>query len=207
MDTALSLSDDAALQRVEKLTAVFSNHALTHLEYREDAFQIVIKKESPALLTTPSPVLSEPGEQAQVARPLTVQPVSSPTSLPQGVDAFSAMHTDSVGSTLTSAATGAQAKPAQASPVAVAAPAHENIQRIDAPLVGVAYRAKEPGAAPYVEIGSQVEEGTVLCLIEAMKMFNEVKAPCSGTVCDIFITDGELVEFGAPLFLIDRQLS
>jgi acetyl-CoA carboxylase biotin carboxyl carrier protein len=73
---------------------------------------------------------------------------------------------------------------------------------VKTPLVGVAYRSKKPGEPPFVEVGSTVKVGDVLCLIEAMKMFNEVTAPVSGRVTGIHFEDGVLVEFGAPLVTI-----
>jgi len=75
-------------------------------------------------------------------------------------------------------------------------PAH----MIYAPLVGIAYRSREPGSPPFVEVGDAVEEGTTLCLVEAMKMFNEVKSPISGVISEIHFEDSKLVEHGAPLF-------
>jgi pyruvate/2-oxoglutarate dehydrogenase complex dihydrolipoamide acyltransferase (E2) component len=73
---------------------------------------------------------------------------------------------------------------------------------VAAPLVGVVYRSREPSAAPFVACGQQVAEGEVLCLIEAMKLFNEVLAPCAGTIGAILFEDGMLAEYGAPLFSI-----
>ncbi|MCL2750927.1 MAG: hypothetical protein FWE96_08040 [Coriobacteriia bacterium] len=70
---------------------------------------------------------------------------------------------------------------------------------IEAPLTGIAYRTKEPGVPPFVEVGSVVQEGDVLCLIEAMKMFSEVKASVAGTVAAIHFDSAALVEKGAPL--------
>jgi len=70
---------------------------------------------------------------------------------------------------------------------------------IEAPLTGIAYRTKEPGVPPFVEVGSVVQEGDVLCLIEAMKMFSEVKASAAGTVAAIHFDNESLVEKGAPL--------
>jgi acetyl-CoA carboxylase biotin carboxyl carrier protein len=70
------------------------------------------------------------------------------------------------------------------------------------PLLGIAYRAKEPGAPAFVELGAHVCAGDVLCLIEAMKMFNEITAPVDGEVTDILFADGDMVEYNAPLFVI-----
>jgi acetyl-CoA carboxylase biotin carboxyl carrier protein len=74
------------------------------------------------------------------------------------------------------------------------------VHLVKAPLLGVAYRSREPGAAPFVEVGDTVEQGATLCLVEAMKMFNEIVSPVSGIISEIHVVDGELVEHGAPLF-------
>jgi acetyl-CoA carboxylase biotin carboxyl carrier protein len=68
------------------------------------------------------------------------------------------------------------------------------------PMVGTFYRAPGPGAEPFVEIGDQVEEGQVLCIVEAMKVMNEVKAERSGVIGSSLVEDGTPVEFGQPLF-------
>ena len=73
---------------------------------------------------------------------------------------------------------------------------------VTAPLVGVAYRSREPGAPPLAEVGSTVKKGDAVCIIEAMKMFSDIPAPCDGTVLEILFDDGELAEFGAPLLVI-----
>jgi acetyl-CoA carboxylase biotin carboxyl carrier protein len=71
-----------------------------------------------------------------------------------------------------------------------------------APMVGVFYAAPSPGVAPFVEVGSQVHKGDTLCVIEAMKLMNEVTADCDGEIIDICAEDGELVEYGACLMKI-----
>ncbi|MCL4765764.1 MAG: acetyl-CoA carboxylase biotin carboxyl carrier protein [Hyphomicrobiaceae bacterium] len=74
---------------------------------------------------------------------------------------------------------------------------------IKSPMVGTAYRAPEPGAAPFVEIGSRVAQGQTLLIIEAMKTMNHIPAPRAGTVTHIFIENGQPVEFGEPLVIIE----
>jgi len=74
---------------------------------------------------------------------------------------------------------------------------------VTSPMVGVAYLAAEPGAAPFVTVGDTVDEGDVVILIEAMKVFNQIKAPRSGTVKNILIESGAPVEFGEPLLIIE----
>lgn len=90
---------------------------------------------------------------------------------------------------------------APAAPAAACAPAGPEPagKVLSAPLVGTYYAASAPDAAPFVTTGAQVSEGQTVCLIEAMKMMNEVKAPCDCMVEELYGRDGELVEFGAPL--------
>lgn len=74
---------------------------------------------------------------------------------------------------------------------------------VKSPMVGTAYRAAEPGAAPFVEIGSRVSQGQTLLIIEAMKTMNHIPAPKSGTVSQILFENGQPVEFGEPLVVIE----
>jgi acetyl-CoA carboxylase biotin carboxyl carrier protein len=74
---------------------------------------------------------------------------------------------------------------------------------VEAPMVGTFYRASSPGAEPYVKEGDVVKEGQILCIIEAMKLMNEIESKTSGRVVKILIENGNPVEFGQPLFEID----
>jgi acetyl-CoA carboxylase biotin carboxyl carrier protein len=74
---------------------------------------------------------------------------------------------------------------------------------VPSPMVGTAYRSPEPGAKPYVDVGSQVKAGETLLIIEAMKTMNQIPAPRSGTVIQILIEDGHPVEYGEPLMIIE----
>ena len=101
---------------------------------------------------------------------------------------------------------------APAAPAAVAAPAEapaevveEDGYEVTAPMVGSYYAASSPGAAPYVQVGDRVNEGDTLCIIEAMKMMNQIEADVSGVVKSIRIQNGEPVEFGQVLFVIDQR--
>ena len=76
---------------------------------------------------------------------------------------------------------------------------------IKAPNLGTFYRAPKPGAAPYVEVDQQVGEATEVCLIEVMKLFTPVRAGVSGRIAKACVEDGEMVEFGAPLFLVKPE--
>ncbi|NGZ86698.1 acetyl-CoA carboxylase biotin carboxyl carrier protein [Duganella aceris] len=93
----------------------------------------------------------------------------------------------------------AAAAPA-AAPVAVAAEPTGHI--VKSPMVGTFYRSSAPGSAAYVEVGATVKEGDTLCIIEAMKLLNEIDADKSGTITQILVENGQPVEFGQPLFVI-----
>lgn len=84
-------------------------------------------------------------------------------------------------------------------PPPVAAPPEAEIK---SPMIGTFYRAPSPDAAPYVEVGSPVEPDTVVCIIEAMKVMNEIKAEAKGVITQVLVENGKPVEFGQPLFKI-----
>ena len=99
------------------------------------------------------------------------------------------------------AASVAQAPAAASAPAAPAARASD--QTITAPMVGTFYAAATPGAKPFVEIGSTVSVGDTLCIIEAMKMMNQIESDKAGRVVSVMAKNGEPVEFGQPLFIIE----
>ena len=101
------------------------------------------------------------------------------------------------------------AAPAAAAPVAAAPPpapakpaADEGLVAIESPMVGTFYASPSPDKPPFVAVGAQVSASTVVCLVEAMKIFNEIKAERSGTVVKVMVQSGQAVEFGQPLFMI-----
>jgi acetyl-CoA carboxylase biotin carboxyl carrier protein len=100
-----------------------------------------------------------------------------------------------------SAAPGAAAAPAAAAPAAEIDADHPGA--VNSPMVGVAYLSSEPTAAPFVTLGSKVTQGQTLLLIEAMKTYNQIKAPRAGTVTRILVESGTPVEFGEPLMIVE----
>lgn len=87
-----------------------------------------------------------------------------------------------------------------AAPVEPPAPTGHTVK---SPMVGTFYRSSSPGAKPFVEIGSEIKEGDPICIIEAMKIMNEIEADKSGIVSKILCENGQAVEFGQPLFIIE----
>ena len=94
------------------------------------------------------------------------------------------------------------AAPAPQAAAAPAAPAEPEGHQVKSPMVGTFYRSPSPGAKPFVEVGQSVKEGETLCIIEAMKLLNEIEADKSGVVKTILVENGQPVEFGQPLFII-----
>jgi acetyl-CoA carboxylase biotin carboxyl carrier protein len=94
------------------------------------------------------------------------------------------------------------APPAVPGAAAATAPAEPEGHQVKSPMVGTFYRSATPGAAPFVEIGDTVVEGATLCIIEAMKLMNEIEADKAGIIKAILTENGQPVEFGQPLFLI-----
>lgn len=90
-----------------------------------------------------------------------------------------------------------------AAPTPSETPPPANVNKVAAPLTGVFYRASSPDAPPYVEVGDRVEAGDVLCVLEAMKLFNEIQSDYAGTVLRIVPDNGELVSQGEDLFWIE----
>ena len=92
------------------------------------------------------------------------------------------------------------AAPVIAAPAVEAAPAGHTVK---SPMVGTFYRSSSPGAKSFAEVGQQVKEGDTICIIEAMKILNEIEADKSGTITQILAVDGQAVEYGAPLLIIE----
>lgn len=94
------------------------------------------------------------------------------------------------------------AAPAASAATAPAAPAVEEGQIVKSPMVGTFYRASSPDAKAFVDVGSSVSSGDTVCIIEAMKLLNEIESDYTGVVKKIFVENGQPVEYGEPLFLI-----
>ena len=98
------------------------------------------------------------------------------------------------------------AQPAAPAPVQPAPPAEAPTpagHTVKSPMVGTFYRSSSPGSKPFVEVGSQIKEGEPICIIEAMKIMNEIEADKTGKVTRILCENGQAVEFGQPLFIIE----
>ena len=107
--------------------------------------------------------------------------------------------------------TAAVPAPARSSPIASAAPVaaarvnDENVVAVTSPFVGSFYRAPSPENPNFVEVGSVVRQGQTLCIVEAMKLMNEIEAEVAGTIVDVLVENGKSVEYGQKLFMIKKS--
>lgn len=125
--------------------------------------------------------VTEGEEKVRIAKQLTAAPVAHQVYAPAPV---------------------AHAPAAPAAAPAAAAPAQPAGHEVKSPMVGTFYRASSPEAKAFVEVGDSVKEGQTLCIIEAMKLLNEIESDATGVVKAILVENGQPVEFGEPLFII-----
>jgi acetyl-CoA carboxylase biotin carboxyl carrier protein len=81
----------------------------------------------------------------------------------------------------------------------------ENLHKIESPMVGTFYSSPSPDAASYVKVGDKVSKDSVVCIVEAMKLFNEIEAEVNGEIVEILVENGQLIEYGQPLFLVKAE--
>jgi len=136
--------------------------------------------------------ITEGEESVRISRYSKNAPVAAPVAAPV------------VAAPIAASAPPPAAAPAAAVPIAPAEPEEDGFE-VSAPMVGTYYAASSPGAAPYVQVGDRISEGDTLCIIEAMKMMNQIESDVSGVVKSIRIQNGEPVEFGQTLFVIDQR--
>ena len=105
------------------------------------------------------------------------------------------------------AAQAATPAPAKEEVAQAAAPVNDDasLHKITSPMVGTFYAAPNPESDPYVAVGDKVEDEKIVCIVEAMKLFNEIEAEVKGEIVEILVKDGDLVEYGQPLFLVKAE--
>jgi len=113
-----------------------------------------------------------------------------------------------IGEVESSSALSPGAAPAGAAPGGLPSPSeppptNDDLEPIESPMLGTFYRAESPGEPPFVEVGTKVEADTIVCIIEVMKMMNSVPAGVAGTIVEVCSENGQLVEYGAPLFRVE----
>lgn len=140
--------------------------------------------------------VEQEGLRIRVARTITAAPVAAAP--------VAAAPVATVPVAAPAAAAPAAAQPAQAAPAqAASSEAEQKPGTVTSPMVGTAYRAPEPGAQPFIEVGASVDAGQTVLIVEAMKTMNPIPAPKAGTVTAILVDDAQPVEYGEPLLVIE----
>ncbi|MBE3594624.1 MAG: acetyl-CoA carboxylase biotin carboxyl carrier protein [Candidatus Carbobacillus altaicus] len=171
------------LREIKELIRTLDASSLTHIELEREGERLVLKKDHPSASIVPA------GSYTGGSTAPTYSSVPSPApSAPQLAEG--------------SVPSGDQTQPEAPQKTVSASPAEDQITLIKSPMVGTFYAAPNPDAPPYVNVGDTVKPDTVVCIIEAMKLFNEIVADVEGTIVDILVQNGTLVEYGQPLFKV-----
>lgn len=178
------------LAQIKELLKIVAESGVAEVEIEEDEFKLIVRKNAPTVMVQqpmypPYGFPMSPAPMPGAVAPPIPQPnppaATNPTPAP-------------------AAQTGA------AEPVPVEAREEkraENEVIVKAPIVGTFYRSPAPGEAPFVEVGDEVVAGEVLCIIEAMKLMNEIESEHAGTIKKILVEDAQPVEYDQPLFVIE----
>ncbi len=199
------------LSKIQELLRLVAESGVSEVEIEEDDFKLTIRQNSPQVLMQPTgyPAQMPYGApQGMAQQPPSPQQAPAPQAPPQqGQQPAAPNSAPAQAASPDGSATQNSADEAPASEAAdedeEAAPSEGH--PVKAPIVGTFYRAPSPDADPFVEVGDHVEEGDVLCIIEAMKLMNEIECETSGTVTEILVEDAEPVEFDQPLLVIDED--
>jgi acetyl-CoA carboxylase biotin carboxyl carrier protein len=161
------------LGQLERLLSFMTEHGLEEFEYAHGDLHIRLKKAAAPLAGGQPRALPSPPENAAVAAPQPQQVAGPPAAEPP--------------------------PPVPVAPAPTPPPAEE-LHIVKSPIVGTFYASPNPDAAPYVKMGDTVQPGQTICIIEAMKLMNEIEADIAGEVVRVLIENGQPVEYGEPLF-------
>jgi acetyl-CoA carboxylase biotin carboxyl carrier protein len=167
------------MEELRDLFALFTEHHLTKFEIEREGFRIHLGRD-----LAPQQATTATNAQATAAAPM----LTSAQSVSTGGQSSSTP----------------PAPPTGAQPAAPPAPEEENLHIIVSPIVGTFFRAPSPTAEPFVRLGSHVDPDTVVSIIEAMKLMNEIQAETTGEIAKIYVENGQPVEYGQPLFGVKR---
>jgi len=171
---AASTTDGVDLAEIERLLQFMEKHGLEEFEYKRKGLRIWLKK------------------------PSAHAPIAYASMPPPEILVASAHHPASSKAEIAASAQGASGTPREAG--ADAPRSDENLHVVKSPIVGTFYAAAGPGSEAFVSVGSKVQSGEALCIIEAMKLMNEIESDVAGEVVRIFVENGQPVEYGEPLF-------
>lgn len=173
------------VQEIREIIRLVDQSSITEFKYEHDDSCITIKKEMKA---APQEVVTQ--EVVQQTQPVAQQPAPQAVSAPAPEAKQEAAPIKEV--------------PKQQAETEVEED-DDSIVEIVSPMVGTFYRKPSPESDPYVEVGDQIEEDTIVCIVEAMKLFNEIEAEVKGEIVEVLVEDATLVEYGQPLFKVKTK--
>lgn len=203
------------LSKIQELLRLVADSGVSEVEIEEDDFKLTIRQNRPQVLMQPTAAPAQMGyAPAQMGAPQPPpQSYTSPQGQPSGAPA-GGQGAQAASAGTQSAAAGEAAQDGTSGPSTSQETAENGTADTDtaaeehvvkAPIVGTFYRAPSPDTDPFVEEGDTVSEGDVLCIIEAMKLMNEIECETSGVIQEILVEDAEPVEFDQPLFVIEED--
>lgn len=167
------------VQEIREIIKLIDQSSIQKFTYEADGGKIKVEKNEGQTVVTEAPAAKAPAAPAPVQ-----EAAPAPAAVPAPAPA-----------------------PVQEAPAAPASEAlqDESLHKITSPMVGTYYQASSPDAEPYVKKGDKVTPESIVCIVEAMKLFNEIEAEVSGEIVEVLVQDGQLVEYGQPLFLVKEN--
>lgn len=163
------------IQEIREIIKLVDASTIDEFVYEVKDAKVKLKKNAGVVVTDVTPVKKE------VAAPVVQQAPAAP------------------------AATPAPAKEEEVAQAAAPVNDDASLHKITSPMVGTFYAAPNPESDPYVAVGDKVDDEKIVCIVEAMKLFNEIEAEVKGEIVEILVKDGDLVEYGQPLFLVKAE--
>lgn len=176
------------IKDIQDLLKLINRSNLTDVEIEQKDFRLKVRRRLPenVILNQPAPVAQAP---LQMAAPMVPSVQAAPVP---------AQHAQEVATTPETAGA-----PADGSKKEEAQETNSNLYEFKSPMIGTFYRAPSPDKPPYSSVGDMVSKGQILCIIEAMKLFNEIESDIEGKIVKILVEDSQPVEYDQPLFLIE----
>lgn len=168
------------VHEIRELIKLVDQSSIDEFVYENEGSKILLKKNVPSTVTTVQPAY----QTAEVAVP-AVQTVPAQVAAP-------VVHIQEVKQEVTNSDNNNQAD-------------EVNLHKIISPMVGTFYASPTPDSDAYVKVGSRVSKDEIVCIVEAMKLFNEIEAEVNGEIVEVLAKDGQLVEYGQPLFLVKPE--
>ena len=191
------------LAKIRELLKIVSESGVAEVEIEEDDFKLVVRRNTPNVSIQPAHSAQQAPYYPPATPPSYFPPPYPSIPTPPPVMAPPVQLQAPVPPVAPQPASATPETPVPAVPQPAATSANDHT--ITAPIVGTFYSAPSPDAVPFVSIGDRVKEGDVLCIIEAMKLMNEIECEVSGTIKEILIKNSEPVEYDQPLFIIEKS--